>query len=270
MKIKIPFSIIVSLISFLSCQAQSLYDFRNGRFPFYEDYTVDGVLPHWGFALSYAALSNPAAAFSGNHHKTGVSLVVDYKKYHVNALKTRMYFRNNSLGDLLLFLGRQVLPNSGSERPEGSILTNLFGWTSWGLNLAGNEIGSLGTGFNINDFIAGSTTVERIQGGPDKKQLHEPQGYYWAAGPSVFLDFAITDNIVVQTFGSYSLPLFRAASLNGAEPRNSYPKPHFARVNLEILTLYKLFAGVDYTWMINRGNTPNKTQRLDVFIGYRL
>lgn len=256
---------ILSFVFSLSLSAQSLESFKNGKDEFYDGFG------HWGFSLSISNLSNPAAPNPDAHSMTGLTLKIDYKKYSFEKGSRHMFFQNKTIGDLLFILGSEISSGKGAERSESStISTGLIGWTSWGWNLVGKEKASVALGFNLNDYIIGSTYIySDSQGQLQSPLTTEPQGYYWGGGPSLFFDYAISEKLVLQTFAAYSLAFWRPVSLSYAQEDKSYPKPNFLHLNAEIQTSFHLYGGVDFTSLINRGDLPNDTKRVDIIIGYR-
>lgn len=226
---------------------------------------------HWGVALSFSSLSNPAAPNKSAHSISGLAIKLDYKKYNLERGGKRMFFQHKTIGDLLFLLSKEVRKGQGAERAENSTLsTGLIGWTSWGWNVLGNNKSSIAVGFNLNDYIVGSTYVyTNAQGVKQTPVTTEPQGYYWGGGPSFFYDHQLTDKLVLQSFLGYSLAFWRAVSLSYAQEDKAYPKPHYLHLNAEVQTSFHLYAGFDFTAQLNRGDLPNKTKRLDLLVGYR-
>lgn len=241
---------------------QSFIDFDKQKRPFYDE-------PHFGFSLSYTMMSNPDAPYPEAHRQNGPTLQLYYKKYNLDKGDTRMFWQNKILGDLLFLLGKKIATDKGVTREEGSVLSDLIGSTSWGWNLNESNRISTALGFNLNDYIIGATYFERFNGEPVNGSTKEPQGYYWATGPSLFVDYVISNQLVLQTFASYSFSLFKAVSVSDAANDKSYPKPHFVHLNVELQSSIRLYGGLDYTWLINRGDLPNKTRRLDIILGFR-
>jgi len=245
--------------------AQTLESFKNGKNEFY-----DGS-GHWGFALSVSRLSNPVAPNPEAHSITGLAKKIDFKKYNFDKGGRRFYFQNKTIGDLLFTLGSEIQKDKGAERGENSALTTgLIGWTSWGWNVLAKPKSALALGFNINDYILGSTYIYTdTQGNKQTPITTEPQGYYWSGGPSLFLDYAISETLVLQAFAGYSFAFWRPVSLSYAQEDKAYPKPQFLHLNAELQTKFHLYGGIDFTSLINRGDLPNDTKRFDIIVGYR-
>ncbi|MBL7873092.1 MAG: hypothetical protein JNM78_15855 [Cyclobacteriaceae bacterium] len=263
---KIGFIISLSGLSFLSpiSSAQTLDDFNVGK----NEYYGNG---HWGLALSFSSLSNSAAPNPSSHRVTGFTLKIDYKKYNLGKGGKRMFFQNKTIGDMIFILGSEITSGKGAERAENSALsTGLIGWTSWGWNVLANGKSSVAIGFNLNDYILGSTYVYTdAQGQKLSPITTEPQGYYWGGGPSLFFDYQISEKLNLQSFASYSFSFWRPVSLDYATKDNSYEKPHFMEFNVELQTKFQVYGGVDFTTLINRGDLPNRTKRFDIIVGYR-
>lgn len=259
--LSVMFVLFMLFLSYRSF-SQSFTDFDKQKSAYYDE-------PHFGFSLAYTSMSNPDAPYHEVHRQSGFTMQIYYKKYNLDKGDTRMYWQNKSIGDLLNLLVREIQTDKGAEREEGSVLSDLIGKTSWGWNVNNARRLSTAVGFNLNDYIIGATYAERFNGEPVNLKTSEPQGYYWATGPSVFVDYVLTNDLVLQAFASYSLSMFRAVSVSNAVKDKSYPKPHFANINIELQTSLRLYGGIDYTWLINRGALPNKTRRLDVVVGFR-
>lgn len=256
--------LLVFLMSAQNLAAQSLADFNVGK----NEYYGNG---HWGFALSLSHLSNSDAPNPSAHNVTGLALKIDYKKYNLEKGGKRFFFQNKTIGDALFILGSEIATGKGAERAENStISTGLIGWSSWGWNLVATDKATFAIGFNLNDYIIGSTYIyTNAQGQKQTPVTTEPQGYYWGGGPSFFFDYQISENLNLQTFAGYTMSFWRAVSLSYADKDNNYPKPHIAELNVELQTKFHLYGGFDYTTLINRGNLPNNTKRFDIIVGYR-
>lgn len=243
---------------------QQLNDFKFGKYTFYE-------YDRWGFGLMRSMMSNPGMPFPENHRQSAFSLKIDWKDYVLEKGDRRFYWQNKSVGDAISLLGQAIKDPSVVNRQEGTTLSHLLGFGSWGWNL--NEPGrmSVAAGFNINDFILGSYSYERNpQGIPVNGKTREPHGLYYSAGPSVFFDFAITDFLVIQSLATYSFNLFRLVAISdAAEKDKKYPRPNLGQVTVELLTPTKFNFGIDYTWIKDRGANNNKARRLDVILTYR-
>lgn len=269
-KQKMVLLLACSFMTTYSAIGQSLPEFKNGKEQFYKEKGSIGDHGNWGFALSASTLSNPAAPNSDAHSITKLSMRMDYKRYRKEKGKPRMFYQNKSLGDVITILGSELKNNTGVEQKEGSTVSTFIGWTSWGWNVLAKDRAMIALGFNINDYIVGTRYYYRdINGGIISQETNEPQGLYYGSGLSVFFDYALSQKVILQTLTSYTASFWRPVSLSYATVDSSYPKPHFLHLNAELQTSFKVFVGFDYTIMLNRGDLPNDTRRLDLLIGYR-
>ncbi|MFN3841546.1 MAG: hypothetical protein ACK4RF_12645 [Cyclobacteriaceae bacterium] len=253
-----------------SATGQSLQEFKNGKEPFYKEKGSIGDHGTWGFALSFSNLSNPVAPNSNAHNITKLSMRMDYKRYRNEKGKPRMFYQNKSLGDVFVILGSELKNHTGVDQKEGSTISTFIGWTSWGWNMLAKDRAMIAMGFNINDYIVGTRYYYRdVNGGIISQETKEPQGLYYGIGPSVFFDYAISEKVILQTLTSYTATFWRPVSLSYATVDKSYPKPHFLHLNAELQTSFKLFVGFDVAVLLNRGDLPNDTRRIDLLIGYR-
>jgi len=99
----------------------------------------------------------------------------------------------------------------------------------------------------------------------------EPQGYWFGTGPSVFVDYYINQYFILHGHMAYSAGFWRAEELddNPEYVDDSYPNPHFGSINLIIQSKWGFMTGIDYNWLINRGENPNNTRRFDLIVGFR-
>ncbi|MBX2899105.1 MAG: hypothetical protein KF775_05630 [Cyclobacteriaceae bacterium] len=259
-------NLLTALFVVLCCsatQAQNLADFQLGKNDFYDE-------GHWGFALSYSAITNRQAPSPDNHNASGFAMKIDWKKYRAGSGERRFFYQNKSLGDMIFVLGSEIRRGTGVERGENSALSNLVGWSSWGWNVVSSSKLNVAAGFNLNDYMIGSTYIYRTGQVAQSPVTLEPQGYYWGGGPSAFVDYLVNDKLMIQGFAAYSIAGWRAVSVSYATVDNNYPKPHFLHLNLELQSnLFHLYGGIEYCRLINRGDIPNNTTRFDLIIGYR-
>ena len=245
--------------SFCQIQAQTLSDFQ---------YFGSNMYERTGIGFSYSATngSNNEAPHPALHRMHHWSVKVDIKTMSCEKGGKRYYIQYKLLGDVLTVLTNQI-HGSGNyiNRQVGSSLSNgLFGWHSFGKNVIATDRFCLALGGNLNDYFIGNT-YDTDSG----RVSLEPQGYYFAAGPTLFADFLVNKHILIQTNTSYSLSFWRATSLSYGIRDDSYPKPHFFSTNIELVSTKGFFVGFDYNWIINRGNIPGNVKRWDYLVGFR-
>lgn len=227
----------------------------------------------FGASLSHSNLSNNAAPFPENHIIKGLSAKIDMRKLNFNKAGKKFTYQHKLLADVFLIVRNQVIGDGSKyHRQLGSSITNgLIGWYSQYWNIVSKDKFAAAIGFNLNDYFLSSTYNIDSTGGITFK-TYEPQGYWFAAGPSVSFDFAVTEYLNVNVSSSYSMGYWRAVGLSwgDAEEDDDYPNPHFYHFNLEILSKFGAFVGVDYQMLVNRGHRPNNSKRLDFLFGMRL
>ncbi|HCT23721.1 MAG TPA: hypothetical protein DIW54_10495 [Chitinophagaceae bacterium] len=245
--------------------AQQLADFKYGtkkKKQFYGN-------SHFDFGLLVTNMSNPGAPYPEGHQKTAISFKILSKRYNLEKGKKRFYWQNKSVGDMFSLMGAVLQDASNAKRKEGSTLSHLLGFGSWGWNIKKPTRSSAAIGFNVNDFVIGSHNFERTPTGQlvNGKTI-EPQGLYYGVGPSFFYDYAISDKLVLQTLTTYTVGVYRLVSVSGAVKNDQYQKPQLAHVSLDLLSSMGFRVGVDYTRVIDMGIYKNKTTRLDLVLGY--
>lgn len=225
-----------------------------------------------GLAPTYSFSWNSEAPDSEAHSVRGITGKLDIRKVNFKKGEKRYYYQHKLVFDMLLIIDNQINGDgSAYHRQEGSgFTTGWIGWFSMGWNIVGSDKFCLALGGNINDYFL--TNSYRLDTDINNLTSLEPQGYWFAGGPSAFADYVLGKYFLFHSHFSYSLGFWRVVSLDykGTQIDNSYPKPHFGGMNIELQSKFGLFGGVDYNWLINRGENPNNTKRIDIVFGFRL
>lgn len=224
-----------------------------------------------GLALMQSHISNKDAPNPSAHRKTANSFYLDIYDARVGLGERSTRYRNMLLTDMITLLGEVIAKPNSIFRREGSGLTSgLVGWIdiNWNLTEPGRFQPALG--FNFNDYFFGATYVHDTISDPKKWATYEPQGYYFAAGPSASARFALTERFMVQASGQYAFSWWKATDISYAIEQDDYPNPHWLHLNAELLTKWGIYAAFQWQKMINRGDIPNKTLRWDYYLGYRI
>lgn len=257
---------LISLITLLiiasfSAESQDLAEFEYYGYPYSNEMYL-------GVAYSQSSVVNPSAPRPENHSVSGWSALIDFKTANFEKGAYRLTYKNKLVGDLLNLTDRVLEDSRNIRRDIGSSLsTGILGWFNIVYNLNESPKNSMAIGFNLNDYFLGSTYESDTSAGGWAS--YEPQGYFFAAGPSITYNYLPTKYFFIETGISYSIPYFQAASLSYAEKDEEYPHPHFIQFYAELQTKYGFYLGVDYSSIINRGNIPNTTQRTDLLLGFR-
>mgnify|MGYP005840410385 CR=1 FL=1 len=252
-----------ALLFAFAAKAQNLDEFNYLGYPYQGE-------SYLSVAGSYSRLKNNAAPNPDIHNQAGWTIYLDYKEADFTQGKMRYTLKYKLLGDMI-FLVDAALDDSREilREKESTISNGLLGWHSFIFNINGSSPQSFGIGFHLNDYFLGSTVTDANAVTANTRVSLEPQGYYWTAGPSASYVLRPIPFLIVEGSASYSFPYWRSNSLSYAEKDHSYPKPHFGVLSLEVMTSVGVFAGLDYTFINNRGDIPNNTQRFDALIGFR-
>lgn len=243
---------------------QSFRDFTY----FNKEYADDTYL---GIAPAFVLVSNRDAPNPEQHSLSGFSGTLELRKVNFDVGASRFLYRNKLVFDVLL-IANNMINDDGSAyyRSESSgLTTGIIGWYSKTWNLYVNDRFCFALGGNLNDyFLTSSYRLDET----DNLTTIEPNGYYFAAGPSMLFDYLINDNFILHTHASYSMSYWRAVNNTYGDvvEDDSYPKPHFAGVNIQLQSKWGVYAECDCNFLINRGNNPNKTKRLEFVLGFKL
>lgn len=241
---------------------QSLTDFKYYDYPFENEVYIDA-------ALSFSNAFNPAAPNPSFHNKTGWTGAIGVRKYTFEPFQWRVYYHNKLVGDVFTIFNESVKndPNIIYRSIESGLTTGILGWFNFTCNTVTTDKHSLGLGFNLNDYFLSSTYSSDSTG--NGWTSLEPQGYFFGVGPSVSYIYLPSKYIFLELNGSYSFPYFQAANLSYAIKEEDYPHPHFANLSIEIQSKFGFYFSTEYNFIINRGDIPNKTRRINYIIGFR-
>lgn len=243
---------------------QNLKDFSYFYRTFHEE-TYLSIFP------TFTMVRNNDAPHPSAHALNGFTGKIEMRKINFDSGEKQYIYQHKLLFDMFLIVDDQI-NGDGSDyyRSETSGLTNgMIGWYSFGWNIISGDRFVLNAGINLNDyFLSNSYQVDSIL---NSLVSFEPQGYWFAAGPSFILSYSLNQYFIIQSHVTYSVGYWRAVSLSyaGVQEDDGYPHPHFGGLSLEIQSKYGLYAGIDHNWLINRGDIPNNTRRTDLFIGFR-
>ncbi len=259
-------SITLFLLVFLpfSLFCQSINDFKY----FNKEYANDNYI---GIAPTIVSISNNEAPNPEQHKISGLSGTLEIRKVNFDINDSRFLYRNKLVFDLFLIVDNMINDDGNAYyRSEGSgLTTGIIGWYSKTWNIYSNQRLCLSVGGNLNDYFL--TSSYRLED-TNSLSTNEPNGYYFSAGPSILFDFLVNKNFIVHAHANYSMSYWRAANNTYGDviEDDSYPKPHFAGLNLQLQSKWGVYTEVDYNFLINRGNNPNNTKRIELIIGFKL
>jgi len=218
-------------------------------------------------SLLRCQMFNPAAPDDPDMHAKGVNFLDVY--YHrpdftKGGLNRRIDYK--LLPDMF-WLFKTITEKDETElnaKVGSSITGGLIGWHSWNWNLRTRDRTCLQAGFAINDYFIGA--LYRKPGGGII--LNEPQGWQIGAGPSAGITHLLTKNFMLTATSQYIASFAKPVDVSYAKADKKYPKPHFLHSQVTLMSKWGAFAELQYVRLINRGNQPNATQRLDIKLGF--
>lgn len=217
-----------------------------------EDY--DGLGIYYRFtANSYASNSDMNSL---SYHGFGV----DFMKSWYDESKTQLSYRNRVLGEFVSLIFPGSFNKIVQDGPQVS--SGFLGWLNVGRYVWKNEYLAISPGIALHDYVYAA-------------ENNEPNGYYLAAGPALFVDFALKESPLGLHFeASYagSTRVSAQESELGDNFDRDAENPHF--VNIQVEARYKqYFLAVSPVFIVNRYEptqhiTPGS--RLDLMIGFRI
>ena len=163
------------------------------------------------------------------------------------------------------------------DRGKVPMLSGLW-WTNVGTNVYSSEYFNIGVGAHFADYLIeipdwDSAGNINALGQQLAVQYQEPTGWYWAAGPTMYLDAGYGQFFLTIT-ANYSFSYWRPPirdkeyeeSINKIE---GYQAPHFLYVDVTVNHNSGLFVSFNRTMTIDRGVNTNKFSRNDFGIGWK-
>ncbi len=222
-----------------------------------------------GWAYSHGVTQNEAVIGAENHRLTGNFMELNFKYHDYQKGHWQFDLRTKMYTDIIKQLADNILDiESAYTAPENTgITTGPLGWHTYTYNLLAASYLCLSAGAHHNDYFyfANARTSET-----DSKLItKEPQGYYFAAGPSLMLSLYASKFLMINLKSQYSFAYWRPVSVSDAIEDNNYPLPQFFGFTTELLTPWGFYFEVDHNRLINRGNNPNAGMRTDFNIGFK-
>tara|TARA_R110002050_G_scaffold299089_1_gene463790 strand:- start:22264 stop:23055 length:792 start_codon:yes stop_codon:yes gene_type:complete len=163
------------------------------------------------------------------------------------------------------------------DRGKVPMLTGLW-WTNAGTNVYNTEYFNIGVGAHFADYLIeipdwDSTGNINAAGQQLAVNYQEPTGWYWAIGPTLYLDavyksllFSVTSN---YSFSYWRPPIREKEYEDAINKIEGYPSPHFLYVDITANHDSGFFISFNRTMAIDRGINANKFSRNDLRIGWK-
>lgn len=258
MKKYIPIAML-SIAYALTANAQSFSSLKkkNGENPFTEDQ----------FKL-YARVTSVDSKYTPSYTGFTFNIGVSRNEYEKGGIRLR--YENPTLGDLVQGIPRAIKDVKGIvNNTQTNITVNkwddhahgggIFGWMQYYMNVKAKDRFLLSGGISFGDYMYGSRYAK--PGG--SKEDQDPYGYFFAAGPAVMSSYVISSSYWVDAYVNYDLSFAKIKNRGTA----GYPKPHFLTIGADFHTTSKLFAGIRYNSLIDRGTNKDASNRLDISAG---
>ncbi len=256
--------IVVSLFCLslvLNSKAQTLKDFTYLKDRFHLE-------SYLNFSAMLANIDNPAAPVNREAHKQSVPFIDLYylqPNFNKGGLNRRIDYK--LLPDIF-WLFKQITEKDERKlyASQGSTISGgIIGWHYWTWNILASNQRCINLGFSISDYFIGAIYLDSAQ---SKIILHEPQGWQIGAGPTAGISQRLNNSFILLGSAAYVPSFLKPVNVSYAKYDDAYPKPHFMHANLTLLSKWGLFAEAQYVQLINKGNLPNSTRRLDLKLGF--
>jgi hypothetical protein len=244
----------------LSAQSLDSFKYLGDRF---------GGYTYLGVAYSRGEVRNKPL----NQSLSGSFMELNLKYHNFKKLQWQYDLRAKLYTDVIKQLGGLLLDNETAYTAleNTGITTGPLGWHTLGLNIVGSKRLTITPALNVNDYFY---FANGLQPNPNKNGIielvtKEPQGYYFAAGPSIMLNMLPSRFLLINIKGQYSIPYWRPVSVADAIRDDNYPFPRFFGLTTELLTPLGIYLEIDHNRLINRGSNPNKGMRTDFNLGFK-
>lgn len=224
--------------------------------------------------VNKVSITNNDAPNPENHRQSGTTFKLDLKKTNFEKGGMSLYFENKLLGDLVLYTARYLKgEDSFYQQEESGLSSGLLGWWYFLWNITEPNNYQIALGMNACDFFLTAAYPENTDlpySNPSNTIVQEPNGNYYAIGPSLAFRYALTKYFLLEYKGNASIPFGKIDSENLVEPEGGYKNPFFLNHSLEVISSKGLFIGYERSSILNRGNLPNNTKRGDLYLGFRI
>lgn len=249
------FALVLSCTGF----SQGLKDFKYLKDPYQNE-------SYLGFAGTYTFIRNNAAPFPQAHNLSDFSADINYRTVNFGKGERQYLGHYKLLPDLIFLLGKMINQKNNGLRGEGSSITSgIAGWHRWVWNVKTTSKQCFSAGFALNDYFLGNSYRDSTNG----LKTYDPQGWWLSTGPTVMYHLALGKNFILHATTNYNFGFYKPINVSYATVDSKYPKPHFFHSHFELVSTIGLFAGIDYSAVINRGDISGKVRRLDCLLGFK-
>jgi hypothetical protein len=250
------------LLYSIGIQAQSLDSFK---------YLGDQFSGYGYFGVAYShgeVRNNPL-----NQSLSGNFMELNFKYHNFKKNRWQYDLHAKMYTDIIKQLGGILLDNETAytAAENTGITSGPLGWHTLGFNVIGSKRLAIAPAIHANDYFY---FANGMQPNPNKNGIvelvtKEPQGYYFAAGPSLMLNILPSRFLLINVKAQYSFPYWRAVSVSDAIRDDTYPFPRFFGLSTELVTPLGVYFEIDHNRLVNRGPNPNEGMRTDFNVGFK-
>lgn len=154
--------------------------------------------------------------------------------------------------------------------------TGLFGSFQYGLNVVATDKWIVSPTVSFGDYIIAAeryedtSTVNNIEN--NGRLYRDPAGYFFVAGPSIFVSYIPQDGFWIDAFLNYELTAYNVGERNFQNfvHIEGYPNPNFVTLGIEVNHRSQLFGGIRITKLVDRGSVKTGLTRFDLTAGINL
>ena len=217
-----------------------------------------------GLALSQSRVTNTDAPLPENHKVNALTLDINMRTVNFMQGGYRYHYQNKIVGDAFL-LAKSVFEDANNifRAEETMFTTGILGWYDgfWNVNDCNGRY-ALALGFSAKDYFFGSTYyVDTFDNGNGGFASYDPQGYYFAAEPSVLFDYCLSDWFILEAQSSFNFSFWRPVTTSYAIVDPTSPFPNFGHINVDLISKIGFHLGFNYSWIHNRGLSPIMPKR---------
>lgn len=223
-----------------------------------------------GFSLAMVNLDCPQMAYADGRHVgsyLGINLDVSY--YNFEQWGLRYYLDMKWVTDLSFKAVEFFREEALDARIDFSSMT----WHKVGLNVFATDRLCVGVGASFADYIVDLPDWNEDGNFPNERWWQEPSGWWWTAGPALFVDAGVGDFAISLTT-SLDIPYLHPKITDDYEANitriEGYADPRFFYFDLTVNHESGLFMSFDRTTMNDKGTHGIKLKRGDFQFGYRV
>ncbi len=212
---------------------------------------------------TFNATSNPNHAYAPFRKVPFRTFGFDGEIYDFEQGGERWHFSSKVSDDLIWLIGSMI---KGTEDEEYCNVTGLLG-LKFGHNLFSSDKINISAGFSLTDYMVILPEVDA--NGFYQGNDMEPHGWYWAAGPNLFIDYHIFDSFTLHANVNYDFGFLTINKGSDVAVIDGYEKPFFLGTRFTLNHDLGMFLQFQTTTAFDRGVHNQNITRREFQVGYR-